>query len=552
MSNITFLIEKLRNQMIKHNIEGYLVSSSDEFNGEYISDHANYIKFISKFSGSNGLALITLDENYLFTDSRYTLQAKQESGEYFEIWDINKYIQIIQDIKLKIVGLDPKIFTMRMIDALEPHVEIRCIPLLDELWIDRPQMRVSTPYILPYQYHGEDFEHKNKKLSDILTTQNFSSFFTSDYHAICWLLNIRGQDLEYTPIIQMMMLWQENHITIFAHNIERFDAIKKSFSNVTFADMSKLASYLAQNHDLLVCKRELNYFIYQILITKNINFRYGDNPINKLKAIKNEYEIRALKSAQKSDTIAVNQFIHYVKTTDLSKHTEFTLQQKLNQFRAQQKNFISLSFSSIVGYEGNGAIVHYNPKESTAKNIAAHGLLLFDSGSQYPGATTDITRTISLGNPMPQEKLLYSLVLKGHIAISQIKFPYGTSGRQIEVIARQFLWQHGYDYGHSTGHGVGAGLSVHEGPHAISILNDVALEAGMIVTNEPGIYIEGQFGIRLENMLLIKRHVNNYLYFENLTHVDFDKNLYDYDILSAQDIKWLDEYAAVNEKLAKS
>jgi Xaa-Pro aminopeptidase len=556
MSNVLELIKQLK----KNNINAYLVPIRDEFGCEYVPNYNKRLEFITNFSGSNGFAIITPKKNAFFTDGRYTLQAKLEiNKDDFEIFDFSeKTIEswIIENLADKSkIGYDPSLFSITEKINLETKLSIKNIKLIeinhnliDEIWHSRPTPIKPEIFTLEKKYTGKTASEKIKEVTNLMQVDY--AIITS-CESICWLLNIRGNSLSHTPVIFSYAIISkkgevyiysdlkalqkiENKINadLFIRNFSEFENSIKKFSGKTFeADFSsctiKLQKVLEQNKCKLINRKDICL---------------------ELRAIKNKVELENIKKAHIEDGLALCKFLYWIynfkKSPEQSKKlNEISISDKLESFRKQSLNYHSLSFDTIAGWNENGAIIHYRSSSKTNKQLKGNGLLLLDSGAQYYYGTTDVTRTICLGSPSSEQKRNYTLVLKGHISLAKQKFLKGTSGSQLDILARQFLWQNNLDYKHGTGHGVGYFLNVHEGPHAINKYNSTPLKEGMIISNEPGYYKQNAYGIRLENLISVKQsNHKNFLEFETLTQVPFDKNLIDKKLLTKDELQWINSY----------
>lgn len=536
-------ISKLRNLFKNYNINSYIVPSNDEFQNEYVPQHKARLKYLTGFTGSNGLALITNDKKIFFTDGRYLLQAKNELDDDFEIIEYtqNNFKRILNDYSL-IIGFDPK---LHMINQVEKFFSLsaksKFIAIEKNLVDDVSNADVISPkstskiFIYNIKYSGQDIEYKRKYLKQ----DNIDAFIITAPDSICWLLNLRGNAVEFTPFfLGYLVAYKDGNIELFLEHIpeqEIIDYLEKNQIKVKF--MSDLPTQLKKLTDVRVQISPSSPYWFKQLLP---NVTLADDPCQLPKAIKNTEEINGAIKAHLNDAIALTEFLCRLEQS--VNETEISVSEKLLEYRKQQLDFVSPSFATIAGFAENGAIIHYNPTLKTNKTIAGNNLLLLDSGGQYYGGTTDVTRVIAIGEPTEEQIYNFTLVLKGHIALSSAKFPIGTSGAQLDVLARLPLWQEGKDYAHGTGHGVGSFLSVHEGPQRISKFSDVALQEGMIVSIEPGYYKENAYGIRIENLVLVKESSPGFLCFFPLTKVFLEPKLIDFDSLTISERQWLKDY----------
>jgi Xaa-Pro aminopeptidase len=548
-------MEKIKDFLIKNNFDYFLLPNSDEFFSEYLPQNQKKIEFICGFTGSNATIIFGQKKSYFFTDGRYILQAKQQLDlNEFEIINIADK-SIISWLK-EFVGasqnlaLDPKLLSKNFVDECEVFLSkitfLQKNPI-DEIWIDKPAPNSSQVFSCPLNLVGEDFEQKKSKL-----LSNFVSdgIFISKPENLNWLLNIRSDDVEFTPLFLAQALVFKNGKLIIFGDEERFENI--NLENVEIVSKQKFEEYFkifsAQKITIQIDKRTTNYWACEVFEKNNIKFFHKNCPIEILKAVKNTQEIIGAEKSHYHDAVALVRFLFWLYDSQ-KKHqiiSEISAQEKLLELRKKSNHFLYPSFETISGFESNGAIIHYRSTAQTNKEFLGNSLYLFDSGGQYFGddfcGTTDVTRTIAIGKPRDEMIEDYTRVLKGHIALARIKFPRGTSGAQLDILARSYLWNVGKNYDHGTGHGVGSFLSVHEGPCSISKNSHQALQVGMILSNEPGFYKEGEYGIRLENLMLVTEFDEKFLCFKTLTLAPFDFSLIDFKMLTYPEKKWLAEY----------
>ena len=546
-------INQLRNILNKQNCNAYLIPKNDEYFGEYVPKNKDRLKFISGFTGSTGLALILKNKSYLFVDGRYTLQAKKEIHKDFKICEVPKIKPhyIIKNLNKRItLGFDPKLFTSNTLKNIISNSLIKIKPinnnLIDAIWKNKTKVNNNKFYILEEKYHGENYLNKISKVNKFLKLKDIHYLLTTAVENISWLLNIRGSDASSSPLTNGKILFNKNGKIIFFTNIKKITPqIKKSFGKkVIFIKEELFVNYLRKikNSKILVDKRTCSFYYEKNIHSSNKLIDIED-PIYLLKAIKNKTEISNTKIAHLFDGIALTKFIFWLKNNyRKTKITEVSAQNKLENYKKKNKNYLYPSFNTISGFGGNGAIVHYRSNNKTNKAIKGNNLYLLDSGSQYFYGTTDVTRTIAIGNLSKFQKKIYSNVLKGHIAVASYKLKKSTLGKHIDKVARVPLLKLGYNYSHGTGHGVGYFLNVHEGPQGLSPFNNHKILPGMILSNEPGFYKENNFGIRIENLIYCEKINNNHSKFINLTMVPIDKDCINNKLFNKNEINWINNY----------
>ncbi len=546
-------INQLRNILNKQNCNAYLIPKNDEYFGEYVPKNKDRLKFISGFTGSTGLALILKNKSYLFVDGRYTLQAKKEIYKDFKICEIPKIKPhyILKNLNKEItLGFDPKLFTSNTLKNIISNSLIKIKPinnnLIDAVWKNKTKVNNNKFYILEEKYHGENYLNKISKVNKFLKLKDIHYLLTTAVENISWLLNIRGSDASSSPLTNGKILFNKNGKIIFFTNIKKITPqIKKSFGKkVIFIKEELFVNYLRKikNSKILIDKKTCSFYYEKNIHSSNKLIDIED-PIYLLKAIKNKTEISNTKIAHLFDGIALTKFIFWLKNNyRKTKITEVSAQNKLENYKKQNKNYLYPSFNTISGFGGNGAIVHYRSNNKTNKAIKGNNLYLLDSGSQYFYGTTDVTRTIAIGNLSKFQKKIYSNVLKGHIAVASYKLKKSTLGKHIDKVARVPLLKLGYNYSHGTGHGVGYFLNVHEGPQGLSPFNNHKILPGMILSNEPGFYKENNFGIRIENLIYCEKINNNHSKFINLTMVPIDKDCINNKLFNKNEINWINNY----------
>lgn len=546
-------INQLRNILNQQNCDGYLIPKNDEYFGEYVPKNKDRLKFISGFTGSAGLALILKNKSYLFVDGRYTLQAKAEINKNFEICEIPKIKPhyILKNLNKKItLGFDPKLFTSSTLKNIISNSLIKPKPinnnLIDIIWKNKKKINNNKFYILEEKYHGENYLNKISKVCKFLKLKDIHYLLTTATENISWLLNIRGSDALYSPLTNGKILFNKNSKIIFFTNIKKITPqMKKAFKKkVIFIKEELFVNYLRKikNSKILIDKKTCSFYYEKNIHSSNKLIDIED-PIYLLKSIKNKTEISNTKIAHLFDGIALTKFIFWLKNNyKKTKITEISAQNKLENYKKQNKDFLYPSFSTISGFAANGAIVHYRSSHKTNKTIKGNNLFLLDSGSQYFYGTTDVTRTIAIGKISNFKKKIYSNVLKGHIAVALYKINKSTLGKHIDRIARAPLLKLSHNYSHGTGHGVGYFLNVHEGPQGLSPFNNHKILPGMILSNEPGFYKENDFGIRIENLIYCEKINGNHSKFVNLTMVPIDKDCINKKLLNKNEINWINNY----------
>ena len=558
MNNLNNL-NKLKKVLIKKNIDAYLVPKNDCFFNEFIKTGNDRLRYVSNFTGSAGTALILHKKNYLFVDGRYLIQAKQESGHLFSIIDISK-INISSFLKKNYtnikIGFDPNLFRFHTIkNILKEKINLVSIEknLIEQVWKDKKKEVYKNAFILENQYCGISHIKKIKNLRDLLDINKKNSFFISSNENVCWLLNIRGEDSIYSPLLNAFALIQQNKITVFC-NLKKVDnkLIKSFKKDVQFSDIKSLKEKLIRTKifSVKIDPATTSYGLIKFLQSSKIKCKFIQDPIFHLKSKKNKIEIQNLKIAHMFDGVALVKLFFWINQfKNKKKINEISCQKQLENFRKENSFYLGPSFPPISGFNKNGAIIHYNATNKTNQLLIGNGIYLLDTGGQYLWGTTDVTRTISLGKPSLYKKNIYTRILKGHLELRNFQLKNNTTGAQLDRAARKYLKQIGLDYPHSTGHGVGYCLNVHESPPSISKKSKDKFSVGQVVSNEPGYYLERQFGMRIENLIYVNK-IKKKLLFEDLTLVPYDKNLINKYLLSRLEIKYLNNYhKEVFEKL---
>jgi Xaa-Pro aminopeptidase len=556
----------LRNEMQRLQLSAYVIPTNDPHLSEYIPDYWKQREWLSGFTGSVGTLVVLNKKAALWTDSRYYIQAeKQLEGtgvvvmkmSDFKTISIPEYI--LQELNYGAeVGLDARLFSAFDIQTWLFSFEKgglivkTAIDLISAIWRDRPLLQHHSPFLHDINYAGKSYLEKLRDLRQKMNEVGADIFPVTALDEVAWLLNIRGSDVNYNPFCLAYCLVQKEKVTVYVGEKSLSHEVETYFQRqgIVVADYDDFAIALTavKGEKVLLDNAKVSYGFYQLIEKENIILQ-SVSPIAVLKMQKNEVEIEGIKQAMIKDAVALVQFSRWLEYALQAGGlvTELSVSDKLKECRENQSGFMGESFATIAGYGKNGAIVHYQATEETNTLIRKEGFLLLDSGGHYLHGTTDITRTFALGKLSAQQKKDFTLVLKGHIALAQAKFPKGTRGGQLDVLARQFLWQNGLNYGHGTGHGVGCFLSVHEGPVSIRPdINPTLLAPGMVLSDEPGIYRENEYGIRIENLLLVVEEKStsfgDFMSFEVLTLFPIDTEAIDFSLLEENERAWLNDY----------
>lgn len=568
MSKETFPhLEALRDLMRSKHIDAVIIPGTDPHQSEYPSEHWKFRDYVSGFTGSNGTAVVTLDDAGLWTDSRYFLQAAEQlEGSGFTLRKENipgeptvlEWLGEVLD-EDAVVGVDGRLFSL--IEA--NRIEMFCAQngfmfapdfrAAEAIWTDRPARPMNPAFVHDEALAGEDVDSKISRVVDALDAADADGLLITALDEIAWLLNLRGSDVDYTPVVIAFAYVSEDERVLFIDSekvtSEVKDHLKKYRVKIKdYDDIEKFLGKISSTATVMVDPNRVSDALGQAMIC---NKTYMASPVIALKGVKNECQIAGFRQAMLYDGAAMVRMIMWLEQNVANGITEMDVDRRLQQERATYASNRGDSFHMIAGYKDHGAIVHYEATDESAYTLAPEGLLLIDTGGQYLEGTTDITRTISLGNPTAAEKHDYTLVLKGHLALARAVFPKGTMGVQLDVLARGPLWNEGMTYLHGTGHGVGHFLGCHEGPQSIRMeANPTPLELGMVTSNEPGIYKTGEYGIRTENLLLCVPACSNeewgeFYKFESLTLFPYDTTLMDMDMLSREEVKQINDYHAM-------
>ena len=575
MNEINQRLESLREVMRREHLSAFIFPSTDAHQSEYVADHWQGRTWISGFNGSAGTAVVTMKSAALWTDSRYFLAAEEQlKGTEFQLMKlkiegtptISEWLaQELQGENAE-VGLDGMVNsyheTMGLVADLRKSGGITVRTNLDPLgliWTDRPAIPANPVEIQPMEFAGESVASKISRIRTALRQRHADGMLISALDDIAWTLNLRGTDVHCVPVFVSYLLISSQQVSLYVDSAKINDEVKAYLTEngISLYPYNKVAEGLERysEYNILLDGDETSYFLWKTVKCQEIIA--GNSPVPAMKAQKNDREIAGFRQAMLRDGVAMVKFLRWLKpAVEAGGQTEISIDRKLTSLRAEQHLFRDISFDTIAGYQAHGAIVHYEATPETDVALKPEGLILIDSGAQYQDGTTDITRTIALGPVTEEMKHVYTLVLKGHIQLELAKFPDGASGTQLDALTRECMWREGYNYLHGTGHGVGSYLSVHEGPHQIRMeWKPTPLRAGMTVTDEPGLYLSGKFGVRIENTLLIKDYqtteFGKFLQMESLTLCPIDLTPVDFSMLQPEEIEWLDTYHRdVFEKLS--
>ena len=577
MEEINQRLAALREAMRREGLAAYIFPSSDPHQSEYVAEHWKGREWISGFTGSAGTAVVTASSAALWTDSRYFLAAEEQlRGTEFQLMKLKlegtptiaEWIRSRIDVEHSAsteVGIDGWCWSANAVKGLigelrrEGGFTLRTnFDPLREIWPDRPPVPENSLEVYPLEYAGEPARAKIGRIRQALRRQHADGMLMTALDDIAWTLNLRGTDVHCTPVFVSYLLISSTAVTLYVDKRKLTDEVVAYLKaeGVGVDDYTSVTRGLRDyfEYNILLDPDEVNWVLYETVTRERVE---AESPVKRMKTVKNATEIAGFRRAMVRDGVALVKFLKWLdENSSKESETEMSLDARLTELRAAQPLYRDLSFDTIAGYGAHGAIVHYEATPETDVPLKAEGLLLLDSGAQYLDGTTDVTRTIALGPLTAEERRVYTLVLKGHIQIELAKFPSGISGTQLDVLAKQAMWREGLSYLHGTGHGVGSYLCVHEGPHQIRMeWKPAPLVEGMTVTDEPGIYLAGRFGVRIENTLLIVPYrdteFGHFLQFEPLTLCPIDKRPIDVSLLSAEELTWLNGYhRTVYERLS--
>lgn len=578
MNEINQRLEKLREVMRREHLSAFIFPSTDAHQSEYVADHWQGRAWISGFNGSAGTAVVTMYSAALWTDSRYFIAAEEQlRGTEFQLmklkvegtptisdWIASELSQ--NEDECREVGLDGMVNsyndTMALISDLRKAggITVRTnFDPLEQIWMNRPAIPENPVEIQSLNFAGETVDDKIQRIRKALREHHADGILVSALDDIAWTLNLRGTDVHCNPVFVSYLLISSDQVSLFV-NLKKISSEVKAYLDehgISLFDYNQVEEGLESyaDYNILLDGDETSFCLWKSVKCQEIIA--AKSPIPVMKAVKNATEIEGYHRAMLRDGVAMVKFLKWLKpAVEAGGQTEMSIDKKLTSLRAEQKLFRDISFDTIAGYQAHGAIVHYEATPETDAPLLPEGLILIDSGAQYQDGTTDITRTIALGPVTEEMKHVYTLVLKGHIQLELAKFPDGASGTQIDALSRECMWREGYNFLHGTGHGVGSYLNVHEGPHQIRMeWKPTPLRAGMTVTDEPGLYLKGKFGVRIENTLLIKDFVETtfgkFLQMESLTLCPIDTAPIDVDMLLLEEVEWLNAYhREVFEKLS--
>lgn len=576
MNEIKLRLARLRELMKREHLSAFIFPSTDAHQSEYVADHWRGREWISGFNGSAGTAVVTMKSAALWTDSRYFLAAEEqlEDAEYQLMRlkmegtpTITEWLgKELQDVQSPEVGLDGMVNSYNYVKDLSYSfrklggITLRTnLDPLEQIWENRPSLPANPVEIQPLEYAGETLASKVVRIRKSLRELHADGMLVSALDDIAWTLNLRGTDVHCNPVFVSYLLIESDKVSLFVDDNKLSPEVKQYLQDnqVSLYNYNKVEKCLESysEYNILLDGDETSYYLWKTVKCQEIVA--AASPIPAMKAVKNEAEIEGYRSAMLKDGVAMVKFLKWLKpAVEAGGQTEISIDEKLTSLRAEQKLFRDISFDTIAGYAQHGAIVHYEATPETDVVLKPEGLILIDSGAQYQDGTTDITRTIALGAVSEEMKHIYTLVLKAHIQLELVKFPDGASGTQLDAVGRECMWREGYNFLHGTGHGVGSYLCVHEGPHQIRMeWMPTPLRAGMTLTDEPGLYLAGKFGVRIENTVLISDYMSTefgkFLQIEPLTLCPIDTTPIDVDMLLPEEIDWLNAYHhSVYEKLS--
>ncbi len=548
----------IRKKLKENKLDAFLVPHNDMYFNEITAPFHSRLEWVTGFTGSAGFAIIFRSSAIIFTDGRYSIQIKQEVNQsLFKIEDIIKnspFTWLKKNIKKKIVvGFDPWLHSIEEVQmqegVLQKFIRLKAVNnLIDKVWLGKPFETLAEPFLRPSKFSGENTNLKIKQIQKNLSLYKDQGFIITCSESICWLANIRGQDVPNSPLMNCYAIIYYDHVCIYSMKENYRDSVIKLRKNVMIKHFNVFFQDIKKLKKVLFEPASTPFILKEKIMKKRIKSEQVCNPISLLKAIKNPIELKGSIKSHEKDGVALLRFLRWFKSRKINGLDEITLVKKLEELRKIQPTFYYNSFDTISAAGSNAAITHYRVSLKSNKKIKTSELILVDSGGQYLEGTTDVTRTLIKGQALTEQKFLYTKVLQGLICLSKLRWPAGLTGKELDPLARYFLWEHSLDYDHGTGHGVGVFSNVHQGPQGITRLNTVPLKPGMILSIEPGVYIEGNLGIRLENLVYIRRKSaisgkkREFLEFETLTLAPFEKNLIEKKLLSTNELRWLNSY----------
>lgn len=562
MPNATARLDRLRRSMRSHGVDAWLATTGDAHLSEYLAPRWRTRAYLSGFGGSAGTLVVTADQAGLWADSRYHMRADTETaGTAIEVFKEGNPGVPTREAWLtsvlpsgSVLGFDPESVSAQQVAGLTKSLAPAgitlkpCLGLIDEVWTERPADAPAPIVDHPLQYSGESTSSKLGRLRRRLEELGASGMLVTALDETAWLLNLRGGDVPLNPVALAYTVVGPAAVDLYVHHDKVTPDLRAALpSEVSVRPYGEIAAglrALSADSKLLLDPAKTNALLYEA--TSHLRHIEAPSPVDAMKARKNEVELRGARTAYLHDGVAVTRLLHWLATTDVSRETELSVSDKLEAFRAGLPDYRGPSFETIVGYGPNSSVGHYKLNRENPQPLAPDSLLLIDCGAQFPYGTTDTTRTVTLGNPSPKHKRTYTVVLKSLIMLSSAHFPKGTPGKRLDALGRHHIWANDWECRHGIGHGVGSYLHVHEGPQRINKINEVEFEVGHVNSNEPGVYFEGVFGVRLENVIATASAgsgvFGEFLRFDTLTLCPFDRELIDVSMLTAQEIEWLDSY----------
>lgn len=559
-------LSKLRYLIAEFKIDYLVMPSNGPDISDQVQEHWKIIPWLTGFTGSHAFAVVSQSFAGLWTDSRYYIQAgKQLVGSGFELmlpgnFQLSDHSEWLSDNIRQgdTIGFDGRVLSVTDFRKIKNKLKNRSVRyvtdlnILTTIWTDRPGIPESVVRDHSIKYSGKGRSQKLAEVRERMKKRSIDNHLLTSPEDIMWLLNLRGNDLEFTPVLMSYLLLSEESALLFACIEKISEELLQEFSVLNirvnnYGTVTKVLSSLKAGSSVLLSPDTTSIALYNS-IPEQVNIVEDISIPCRMKAIKNHAEIKNIEQVMIRDGIALTKFFYWLeKNIGKSRMTEFSLSLKLRELREEQPDYIGPSFRTISAFNENAALPHYETDPSLSSVVSGSGIFLIDSGAQYPGGTTDITRTITTGSPSQKQKRDFTFVLKGHIQLASVKFPAGTKGYQLDMLARKFLWEAGINYGHGTGHGVGFCLNVHEGPQSISpAANRTSIEAGMLISNEPAVYREGEYGIRTENLMICyedeETEFGRFLKFDTVSLCYIDRDLLDLDLLSRHETDWLNEY----------